>query len=51
MPGLCLLDFGGAPYISYNIVPPKAYFTFSTSSLKLPIGGASYNVRIIPDSR
>ena len=49
--GLCLLDIGGAPKISYNIMPPKL-FRFSTS-LKLPIGlsGASYYVRIMPDSR
>ena len=26
MPGLCLLDIGSAPYIGYNIMPPKAYF-------------------------
>ena len=26
MPGLCLLDIGGAPYIGYNIMPPKALF-------------------------
>ena len=26
MPGLCLLDVDGAPHISYNIMPPKAYF-------------------------
>ena len=26
MPGLCLIDIDGAPHISYNIMPPKAYF-------------------------
>ena len=31
-------------HIGYNIMPLKAYFQFSTSSLKLPIGGASYYV-------
>ena len=51
MPGLFLLDIHGAPHISSNIMPPKAYVPFSTSSLKLPIGGASYYVRIKPDSR
>ena len=51
MPGLCLLDIGGAPYIGYNIRPPKALLTFLTSSLKLPIVGTSYYVRIMPDSR
>ena len=44
MPVLCFLDIGGAPYIGYIIMPPKAYFHI-LASLKLPIGGASCYVR------
>ena len=36
-----LLDIGDAPYNSYNIMPPKAYFHIF-SSLKLPTGGTLY---------
>ena len=52
MPGLCLRDIGGTPYISYNMMPPKAlfhiFFFFSETANK---GGTSYFVRIMPKSR
>ena len=48
VPGLCLLSIGGAPYISHKIMARKPYFhifTFSTSSLKQQVGGASCYTR------
>ena len=50
-PGLCLLGFGGAPYISHKITAQKQNFTFSNSSLKPPAGGASYYARRFPRPR
>ena len=45
VPGLSLLGFGGAPYNGHTVMARKPYFTFSTSSLKQPAGGASYYAR------
>ena len=43
--GLCLLGIGGAPYIVHKIMAQNHIFTFLTSSLKQPAGGASYYIR------
>ena len=45
VPGLCLLGIIGAHCISHKIMARKPYFTFLTSSLKQPEGGASFYVR------
>ena len=47
VPGLCLLDIGGAPYISHKIMARNRIFTFLTSSLEQPASGASYYARIL----
>ena len=47
VPGMCLLGIGGAPYISHKIMARKPHFTFLTSSLKQPAGGASYYSRLL----
>ena len=49
--GLFLLGFGGGSYISHNNGLKAIFFTFSTSSLKQPAGGASCYVRRLPISR
>ena len=41
VPGFCLLGTGGSPNISHKIMAQKLSFTFSTSFLKQPAGGAS----------
>ena len=47
---LCLLGIGGATYISYEICFGNHVFTFWTSSLKLPTGGALCCTRRLPNS-
>ena len=44
-PGSCILDVGGAPYISHK------NFTFLASSLKPPADGSSYYARRFPRPR
>ena len=45
VPGLCLLGIGGAPTSVIKLWLENHIFTFSTSSLKQPAGGASYYTR------
>ena len=45
VPGLCLLGIGGAPTSVIKLWLENHIFTFSTSSLKQPAGGASYYAR------
>ena len=44
-PGLCLLGIGGAPTSVIKLWLKNHIFTFLTSSLKQPTGGASYYTR------
>ena len=45
VPGLCLLGIGGTPTSVIKLWLENHIFTFSTSSLKQPAGGALYYTR------